>query len=282
MGFVVAGPLAYMKNLSALRYTALGSVLIAIWTALLILLFCFVREGTLAPCSQEQVLPCNGAAYVPVGSNWLQIMQSLPVFIFGFTCQQNIFTVVNEVRNATQFRVDMMILPAFCIAGVLFGAPAFAGYRTYGDEVKSDVLESYPECTIVTVSRLLFSFLVLFSYPMQAHPSRLSAVALMHKFFPARIDDNDALAARRAAVTRFYIITTVWVSLSLSIALLVSDLSTILGFVGATGSTTVTYILPGLLYMRSHKRPHLKRSLAVLQLSAGCIIMPVCLILLFV
>lgn len=282
-GFLVAGPLAYLKNLSALRYTALGSVFIAVWTSLLIVLFCTVRSSTLEPCGGlDQALPCYKAEYVPVGGDWLEIMRSLPVFIFGFTCQQNIFTVVNEVHDTTRLRVDLMIIPAYTIAALLFGAAAVAGYMTYGDLVDHDVLAGYPKITLVTISRLLFTLLVMFSYPMQAHPSRLSALALMHKIMPQHHHDGNHAAATASARVRFWAITTIWVSCSLTIALLVSNLGTILSIVGATGSTTVTYILPGLLYMRSHKTRHLKRYLAMMQLCAGCIIMPLCLTVIFV
>merc|ERR1712136_630238 len=250
----------------------------------LIVLFCLIREGTLEPCNTvDQSLPCEGATYIPVGNDWLDILRALPVFIFGFTCQQNVFTVVNEVHDTTKARVNMIIAPAYLISAVLFGGAAFAGYMTYGNLVANDVLSSYPRVPIVTVSRLLFAILVMFSYPMQAHPSRLSALALMHKFYPARANEgNGGTAAAATAKVRFWVITALWVSLSLTIALVVSDLSTILGIVGATGSTTVTYILPGLLYIRSHRHRHWKRRFAMLQLFAGCIIMPLCLTVLFV
>lgn len=47
--------------------------------------------------------------------------------------------------------------------------------------------------------------------------------------------------------------------------------------VGATGSTTIAFILPGLLYLKVHPEPHPKRSLATLQLAVGLFIIPVAL-----
>lgn len=47
--------------------------------------------------------------------------------------------------------------------------------------------------------------------------------------------------------------------------------------VGATGSTTIAFILPGLLYLKVHPEPHPKRSLAAMQLVAGLLIIPVAL-----
>lgn len=69
---------------------------------------------------------------------------------------------------------------------------------------------------------------------------------------------------------------------SLLIALTVQDLSLVLSFVGATGSTTVSYILPGIFYykMFQNEGPQWMRVLAFSQYVLGLIIIPVCLTLL--
>jgi len=51
----------------------------------------------------------------------------------------------------------------------------------------------------------------------------------------------------------FYGITCIFLVLSFSIAMVVSDLGIILGIVGATGSTMVSYILPGKYYVATHQ-----------------------------
>ena len=49
---------------------------------------------------------------------------------------------------------------------------------------------------------------------------------------------------------RFAAITSVLVILSYIIAMAVSSLSTVLAYVGSTGSTSVSFILPGLFYYK--------------------------------
>jgi amino acid permease len=65
----------------------------------------------------------------------------------------------------------------------------------------------------------------------------------------------------------------------------VSDLSVVLGLVGATGSTTVSYILPGFFYYYLFKDPAegpgWKRTLALVQGTVGLVIVPVCLTFIF-
>eukprot|EP00913_Durusdinium_trenchii_P000393 g361.t1 len=187
---------------------------------------------------------------------------ALPVFIFGFTCQQNIFSVCNEVRNTTPQRMNGIITGAYCISFVALSSAAIFGYLTFGPQLKSDN-------AVVAFTSLLYSMLAVFSYPLQIHPSRASALALMNLVRPSEG------AHRWAAVTLLELVG------SLLIAITVMDLGKILGVVGATGSTMVSYILPGIVYVQTFRDFHLRRSLALGQLILGCIIMPVCLVLLF-
>jgi hypothetical protein len=71
----------------------------------------------------------------------------------------------------------------------------------------------------------------------------------------------------------FYIITLSFLSLSFILAMIVDDLGIILALVGATGSTLVSYILPGLIYLKLH--PDSPRLMAWVQLIAGLCVTPV-------
>ena len=82
---------------------------------------------------------------------------------------------------------------------------------------------------------------------------------------------------------RFVTITLVFLLGSLYLALAVKDLGVVLAIVGATGSTLVSYILPGLCYVLLHRRegPVWKRWVAVAQCGLGLLIMPLCLMVVF-
>lgn len=323
-GFCCGGLLACQKNLSALRYTALLSVLIVSWTAVLIVLFFSGLGGVFDPCTVEspaaymaaaaaigpvesptvaraatlevlmagsEALPCYDAEFRPVAvPDFLKLGKALPVFIFAFTCQQNVFTVCNEVREASCRRMDGMIVSSYLFSGLAFAASAILSYATYGNKIDSDMLKGYPKGGPVQLTRLLFAMLATFSFPMQVHPSRNSALALwtMMRGPPGGSSSGqrevltDPEAGRlRGERQRFWICTVVGLVLSCAVALSVESLGTMLGVVGATGSTTVSYILPGLVYSMAFPDAGFKRALAFGQLGLGCIIMPTCLIMLF-
>jgi len=102
----------FFKDLSALRYTAAASLLIVIWIAMVLALF-FLRVGpSFEPCSGSSAaeldaeallmrseLPCGGAGFQPFARDRYGLTKVLPVFVFCFTCQQNIFTISSEAGN---------------------------------------------------------------------------------------------------------------------------------------------------------------------------------------
>eukprot|EP00928_Gymnodinium_smaydae_P013635 TRINITY_DN14962_c0_g4_i1.p1 TRINITY_DN14962_c0_g4~~TRINITY_DN14962_c0_g4_i1.p1 ORF type:complete len:568 (-),score=92.13 TRINITY_DN14962_c0_g4_i1:109-1713(-) len=335
VAFAIAASLACFRKLTALTYTALGAVLIVAWTVILIALF---YAGVLEPCgASDHSIPCAGAEVRPVPNlhegglqSLLALGKSLPVFVFAFTCQQNVFSVANEVRRATRKRMDAIIFVAYVLSGTAFACAALMGYGTYGGGVAADILKQYPAGPAVSVTRVFYSLLAIFSYPMQVHPCRNSALALWGMLARRRATSSHAARAASTAADavaetatssaavggdaaapgsggeaagtetsaapaagsaegpvppadsfRYCTVTFVIFCCAYTVAVTMTDLGKILGIVGATGSTTVSYILPGLVYIRTFPDPHWKRAMAKCQLLAGCIIMPTCLALVF-
>jgi len=83
---------------------------------------------------------------------------------------------------------------------------------------------------------------------------------------------------------RFAVCTAIFVFGSLGLAMILDDLGVVLALIGATGSTVITFILPGAAYYVMHKNsgPSWKRYGAAMLFCLGCIIMPVCVTFIFV
>ena len=108
-------------------------------------------------------------------------MSNLAVFVFSFTCHQNIFSVCNEISNRTQTKVDSVIFLSIGTALALYLAVAWSGLLTFGDSLQSDILLNYPQSALVTTMRVFVALLVLFSYPLQLDPSRRCITTLIKK-----------------------------------------------------------------------------------------------------
>lgn len=121
-----------------------------------------------------------------------------------------------------------------------------------------------------TIGKAAIVVLVMFSYPLQVHPCRASVDAALkwrlprasgsrenHNGSPTRVapllpassahtpSRNDAIGE-----TRFAVITTIIIVLSYFVAMTVSSLDKVLAYVGSTGSTSISFILPGLFYYK--------------------------------
>lgn len=124
---------------------------------------------------------------------------------------------------------------------------------------------------IVSAARLAISLVVTCCYPLQAHPSRASFSSIVKKLAGDDAVNDDVL---------HFVITTLFLACTGSIAFVISDLGLVLSVVGATGSTIVSYILPGASYfLLFPERP--SRWVGFLILCIGCVIMPLSLFLIF-
>ena len=95
--------------------------------------------------------------------------------------------------------------------------------------------------------------------------------------------DDDHSGGADGGVSLYVGITAAFLCASTAIGLTVTDLKLVLAFVGATGSTTVSYILPGGCYVALFRREGgCKWYLALAVLCLGLVIMPLSLALIFV
>jgi len=134
-------------------------------------------------------------------------------------------------------------------------------------------LVNYPLSTVVSIARIAITLLVVFSYPLQSHPARKCLltlyIGLRHGKRSKKVPTN----------VEPYVATALFLAGTFAVAMTVRNLGTVLGLVGATGSTAVTYILPGAIYWRLHPWPHTLRNVAAIQFVIGCCITPLALTL---
>jgi amino acid permease len=280
VGFSVVAPLSFMKDLDSLKFTSLVAIFFVGFLTFLIILYASNIDG-LDPCTDvDDGDECVGDQHVFQFD--IETMKVFSIFVFGFTCHQNIFAVKNELSSPTISRINVVIVSSIGTAFLLYLLVGCFGYNTYGDNVESNILVNYPETGLVSTARLFVSLLVAFSYPLQVHPARKCILTLLSTFLDA---DRTEEPPYSVMYMRFVGITVTFLCLSFLIAMATSDLGVILSIVGATGSTIVSYILPGFVYYLTFKddisSPKWKTHLALFQGILGLIIMPVCLAFIF-
>ncbi|WPH03172.1 Hypothetical protein R9X50_00604800 [Acrodontium crateriforme] len=271
---LVVIPLSFLRRLDSLKYTSIIA-LISIAYLVVLVVFHFVKGDTIADRGQV---------------HWLQwqsfsaTLASFPVIVFAYTCHQNMFSVLNEIADNSPFRTTSVVFASIGSAASIYVLVAITGYLSFGDKIVGNIVAQYTPSIASTIGRAAIVVLVMFSYPLQVHPCRASVDAVS-KWRPAgRSKSSDSTPSTgspsrsslllptsgKASLRpksddmgelRFAIITTVIIVMSYTVAMTVSSLDKVLAYVGSTGSTSISFILPGLFYYKiaSPDSPHHQR-----------------------
>lgn len=276
-------PLCFLRRLDSLRYTSYLSLLAVFYLVVIVLHY------SLSSDAKASLPPAGEVHMINVSRHTVSIF---PVFVFAFTCAQNMLPVYNELFQNHEARVNTAIGSSIGTGGVVYLIVGILGYLSFGSNVGDNIIAMYPSTSLfVCFGRVSIIILTIFSYPLQVHPCRASldkvfsrpshrqhlldaaasdtllpqqdgnsrdsiepyrddessvaAPSSRHTALPAALDgaDPDDIPLGKWCLMTAGILSTTFV-----ISLLVDDLSIILGFVGSVGSTTISFILPGILY----------------------------------
>mmetsp|Transcript_10580 Transcript_10580/g.16926 ORF Transcript_10580/g.16926 Transcript_10580/m.16926 type:complete len:268 (+) Transcript_10580:776-1579(+) len=258
-------PLCCLKKLDALRFTSTLSIGFVVFVTCIVFAYAVSPDLKIDP---EDV----GPTQMVIGND--DTFKILTIFIFGYTCHQNIFSICNELKDLNKPRINTVIVSSISSALFVYLVIAISGYATFGSKVSGDALEMYPTTPLLTVTRVFVAILVVCSFPLQCFPCRHSTEQIVTSILGA--PESDMIKQRR-----WWIITACICILAWFISMVVTSLGLVLSVVGATGSTTISYILPGFVYYSLQREWSILRVLAFAQFVLGCIIIPSALTFIF-
>jgi len=275
---------AYQRNLTALKNVSIVALTCVMCIVLMIVLFAVELSPAFDPCADHEagsLTPCRGP--VELFTEPITVLRALPLFVFSYTCHQNIFSITNELENRTPWRCAQIAIYAIGIALCVYIVLGTAGYLTFGSLVAKDILVSYPTSSyVVACARLAISLVVTTCYPLQGHPARAALSTLVGALTTKNEDRRKELANPYTPDGHklSLLLTTLFIAVTGTIACTIHDLGLVLSVVGATGSTIVSYVLPGASYFLLFPQ-RLDRYLGFMLLTIGMIIMPLSLYLIF-
>lgn len=190
------------------------------------------------------------------------------------------FSILNELKDNSTPQTNAMVFASNGSAAALYLVVAISGYISFGDSVNDNIISMYIPSAASTIGRLAIVVMVMFSYPLQVHPCRASVDAVLRwvmkmltsdeadgrsrdRGFPTRAPTAKTASTDGMSETRFASITTVIIIGSYLVAMSVTSLGRVLAYVGSTGSTSISFILPGLFYYKisAPDSPHHQRLL---------------------
>lgn len=175
------------------------------------------------------------------------------------------FSILNEINDNSHWQTTSVVLASIGTAASTYILVALTGYLSFGDNIGGNIVAMYTPSIASTIGRAAIVVLVMFSYPLQVHPCRASVDAVLKWRFKSRAAVGADVSPHRHPLLpgrttrpgpdqmsdiRFTAITTVIIILSFIVAMTVSSLETVLAYVGSTGSTSISFILPGLFYYK--------------------------------
>ncbi|KAL2833149.1 transmembrane amino acid transporter protein-domain-containing protein [Aspergillus pseudoustus] len=248
-------PLSYLRRLDSLKYTSVAALVSMAYLVVLVV-YHFIIGDTKADRGPIRVIHWAGA--VPT-------LSSFPVIVFAFTCHQNMFSILNEIQNDSHFRTTAVVFASIGSAATTYILVAITGYLSFGNSVGGNIVGMYSPGLWATIGRAAIVILVMFSYPLQCHPCRASVDAVLRWRPRPSTSTNEGSPLRHPLLPgvprgsrtqeamsdlRFSIITTSILILSYIVAMTVSSLEAVLAYVGSTGSTSISFILPGIFYYK--------------------------------
>ncbi|KDR80651.1 hypothetical protein GALMADRAFT_241008 [Galerina marginata CBS 339.88] len=258
---LVLVPLCFLRHLNSLRHTSYVA-LFSVAYLVIIVIKCYFWPLKGMPEPGEIRLIHFTPSFV----------STFPVQVFAFTCAQNLFPIYNELKTNSQARMNTVIGGSIGAATLTYEVIAVFGYLTFGSKVGANIIAMYPSTSLfIAVGQLAIVILVLFSYPLQVHPCRNCLDKVFHpahtvvvpktvaggvveeeEEVPEPEGDEHGHGHGHVEMSKIkhFVLTSGIIASGFTIAYLVDDLQLVLSFVGATGSTTISFILPGLFYWK--------------------------------
>lgn len=256
-------PLSFLRNLDSLKYTSVLG-LVAIGYMAILVVGHFITGDVPALYRGDITLFPTSATLV---------FSTFSIIVFAFTGHQNMFSIVNEAADRSLSSLSTLVNLTILAASSLFIVVGISGYLTFGSLVNGNVIMLYPAAFSTTLGRLCIVFMVVFSFPLMIHPARISVNniyywILVHVF--GKLTTPEALGLlleteigpetiEAGAVSEpsktfivplpnsvFFTITTLLLLVGYTAAITIKSFALVLAVVGATGSTAISFILPGL------------------------------------
>uniref|UniRef100_A0A671NI22 Solute carrier family 38 member 8b n=1 Tax=Sinocyclocheilus anshuiensis TaxID=1608454 RepID=A0A671NI22_9TELE len=174
--------------------------------------------------------------------SWASMFSVVPTICFGFQCHEACIAIYSSMENKkiTHWVFISVTSMIFCL--IIYTLTGVFGFLTFGREVASDILMSYPGNDVVMIiARLLFGISIVTIYPIILLLGRSVILTQILRFWE-----------RRAIITSVFesrcrlILTILWITVTLLIAIYIPDMSEVISVIGGISAFFI-FIFPALL-----------------------------------
>ncbi|XP_059135897.1 probable sodium-coupled neutral amino acid transporter 6 isoform X2 [Peromyscus eremicus] len=189
---------------------------------------------------------------------------AIPTMAFSFLCHTSILPIYCELQSPSKRRMQNVSNTAIALSFLVYFVSALFGYLTFYDKVESELLQGYskylPHDVVVMAVKLCILFAVLLTVPLIHFPARKALMMLLFSNFPF-------------SWIRHSLTTLALNIIIVLLAIYVPDIRNVFGVVGASTSTCLIFVFPGLFYLKLSREDFLWKKLgALLLLVTGALV----------
>ncbi|KAL8194747.1 UNVERIFIED_CONTAM: hypothetical protein K2H54_030883 [Gekko kuhli] len=250
---LVIFPLSVPREIGFQKYTSILGTLAACYLMLVIIIKYYIRTDHHVQYEHRR---SSGV------SSWASVFSVVPTICFGFQCHEACIAIYSSMKNKklSHWVLVSVVSMLFCL--LIYSLTemdtnlkrkknpttqerrlhvGLYGYLTFGTDVAADILMSYPGTDVVVIiARLLFGVSIITIYPIVL---LLGRSVLQDICFGTK--HCSILTTEPYEKWLRILLTTVWVMVTLIIALFVPDISDIISVIGGISAFFI-FIFPGL------------------------------------
>ncbi|XP_038191812.1 probable sodium-coupled neutral amino acid transporter 6 isoform X2 [Arvicola amphibius] len=190
---------------------------------------------------------------------------AVPTMAFSFLCHTSILPIYCELQSPSKKRMQNVTNTAIALSFLLYYVSALFGYLTFYDRVDSELLQGYskylPHDVVVMAVKLCILSAVLLTVPLIHFPARKALMMILFSSF--------SFSWIRHSLTTLALNIII-----VLLAIYVPDIRNVFGVVGASTSTCLIFVFPGLFYLKLSREDFLswKKLGALLLLVTGTLV----------
>ncbi|QLQ78751.1 hypothetical protein HG537_0B01000 [Torulaspora globosa] len=226
----ISYPLSLQKNIEALSRASLLALL-----SMAMIVFSVIIRGPMVEATLKgSKITLEDIFITP------RIFRGISVISFALVCHHNTSFIFFSMKNRSLQKFSRLTHISVCVSMIFCMILGYSGYSVFRDATKGNILNNFPENDImINIARLCFGFNMLTTFPLEIFVLR----DVIGAFFTSQ-DSTDNVEPDRMSTVRHFVITTICVFSTMSIALTTCNLGALFELIGATTASTMAYILP--------------------------------------
>mmetsp|Transcript_92929 Transcript_92929/g.161029 ORF Transcript_92929/g.161029 Transcript_92929/m.161029 type:complete len:473 (-) Transcript_92929:1485-2903(-) len=221
-------PTSCLREVNSLRFTSFIGVLVMLY------LMVAISEDTI---HQFMVAPKSLEPVKAVSLGWTTIL-SMPVVLFAYTCQVNVFAIYDELEEREPRKMLKVGGYAMLLCLVVYSIVGIFGYARWGSQTHGDILTNYDFATspvLIKGTFVTMGLAITMAFPLNIFPMRPSLNLML-------------VGKPQLETTAAHIIETLLIAISiLLLALFVPGIDIVFSLLGSTASSLLCFIFPSYL-----------------------------------